>query len=116
MKLYRGMGMYPDETCFDPTRPSWLPYYVDTFGEEKCKLNEVLWGNKTGNTVPASQPGADPQTVDNTALACVAQGGEWDPSTNLCTVSPLGQFGQFLPWIVGGLVALTLLPAMWGRR
>lgn len=40
--LNRGMGMYPTNTdgtpnpCYDPNRPSWMPYWWDTWTEGKC--------------------------------------------------------------------------------
>jgi hypothetical protein len=111
-----GLGMYPDETCFDPTRPSWMPYWFDTFGEEACKANEFLWGNTTGNNAQPGQPGAAAATIQNAAAACASQGGSWDPSTNTCTPSPLGQFSAYLPWIFAGLGLVIVLPLVMGRR
>jgi hypothetical protein len=32
-----GMGMYPGDECYDPTRSSWLPYWLDTWTESLCK-------------------------------------------------------------------------------
>jgi hypothetical protein len=33
-----GVGEYPGFYCYDATRPSWLPFWLDTFGESACKL------------------------------------------------------------------------------
>lgn len=35
----RGIGEYPGYYCYDATRPSWLPYWIDDFSEEQCNLN-----------------------------------------------------------------------------
>lgn len=112
----RGVGMYPDETCFDPTRPGILPYYIDDFTEEACKFNELIYGNQTGNTAQPGTPGAAPQTNANAAAACASQGGSWDPSMMVCTPSPLGQFSAYLPWIFAGLGLVIVLPMVMGRR
>lgn len=111
----RGMGMYPGETCFDPTRPSWLAYYFDDFTETACKANELLWGNPTGNTA-APGPGAPVDTNKDAAAACAYSGGSWDLSTGICTPSPLGQFSSYLPWIFAGLGAMIVIPMFLGRR
>lgn len=112
----RGIGMYPDETCFDPTRPGFLPYWLDDFSETACKANELLFGNQTGNTAQPGTPGAAPATNANAAAACAYGGGSWDPSTGVCTPSVLGQLGQYLPWILAGLGVMIVLPMMLGRR
>jgi len=112
----RGMGMYPDETCFDPTRPSILPYWLDDFSETACKANLLLCGNPTCNTAAPGTPGAAPQTNANAAAACAAGGGSWDPSSNLCTPSLLGQYSSYLPWIFAALGVLLVIPMFEGRR
>jgi hypothetical protein len=35
----RGLGEYPGYYCYDANRPSWLPYWVDSFTEEQCNLS-----------------------------------------------------------------------------
>ncbi len=34
-----GLGEYPGYYCYDASRPSWLPYWIDTFTEEACNLS-----------------------------------------------------------------------------
>jgi hypothetical protein len=114
MIVRRGMGAYPDSSCFDPTRPALLPYWFDDFAEAACWDNQFLFGNPTGNTAQAGQPGAAATTIANAAAACAAQSGSWDPSTNICTPNPLGQMGQYLPWIVGGVLIIGFF--FGGRR
>ena len=98
-----GLGMYPDETCFDVTRPSWLPYWLDDLSESACKINELVSGNVTGNTTAASQLGADLTTVQNTQQACLDAGGSWDDASNICTPGILGTYGT---WVLAGAAAL----------
>jgi hypothetical protein len=38
-----GLGAYPTDPCYDPNRPSWLPYWLDDLTESDCKYpNGVL--------------------------------------------------------------------------
>lgn len=39
-----GFGAYPGDPCFDPDRPSWLPYWLDDFTESECKYNATSIG------------------------------------------------------------------------
>ncbi len=131
VRKVRGVGMKPDETCFDPQRPSWLPYVIDSLTESGCKMNELFYGNKTGNT---AQPGenksitnpdgsvsvvssADPATLANAMAACVVQAGTWDPALNVCRPS---QFSKFLSdyglYIGLGLAGVLVLPNLIGGR
>src|SRR5882672_5357557 len=90
----RGLSAYPDQACYDPQRPTWLPNWLDDLTESGCKVNLVMSGNTTGNT---SQPGtfttvtnpdgtqsvvaaADPAAVQNALATCVSRGGAWDPT------------------------------------
>ena len=103
------LGMYPDETCFDPTRSSWLPYWLDDLTESKCKMNLLVSGNTTGNTAQAGQPGADAQTVQNARAACVNAGGTWDDSASACSPSLWSQITLPMMLALGGLVAVIIL-------
>jgi hypothetical protein len=75
----QGLGVYPDHACFDPDRPAWLPYWVDTVGENACK-----WGFYPGarNTPPgpvAPTPRA-PQTPGQ-----MTDPGAWTPDDSAPT-------------------------------
>jgi hypothetical protein len=35
---FRGLGIYPGNPCYDPTRPTWVPYWWDTPSESGCKF------------------------------------------------------------------------------
>lgn len=65
-----GLGVYPDSPCYDPDRPSWMPYWLDTFGENACK-----WG---------FYPGADHGVIPNPPAPVLAappnpSGAGWTP-------------------------------------
>ena len=34
-----GLAAYPGDACYDPSRPAWLPYWLDDFTESDCKYN-----------------------------------------------------------------------------
>ena len=36
--ILRGVGAYPDDPYYDPGRPSWLPYWLDTPTESALKF------------------------------------------------------------------------------
>lgn len=37
------LAAYPTDPCYDPTRPTWLPYWFDDLTESDCKYpNGVL--------------------------------------------------------------------------
>ncbi len=110
-----GVGMYPDQTCFDPARPSWLPNWLDDLTESQCKLNLLASGNTTGNTAQANDPNADPATVANAQAACASSGGTWDADLSVCTPG-LGSLMGYIPWIVGGLALVLIAPSILSRR
>jgi hypothetical protein len=55
MATGRGMGQYPGDSCYNPDRPSWLPYWIDTFSEEACRYSETVHGAFV--SVPSNPPG-----------------------------------------------------------
>ena len=124
----RGVGTYPDETCFDAQRPSWLPYWLDDFTESGCKANELLFGNPTGNTAQpgtfqnvvqsdgttVAVPAASPAAVLNAQAQCANIGGTWNAALQSCTPGLASTFSGFIPWVVSGLALLFLLKG--GRR
>ncbi len=36
-----GLAEYPGYVCYDASRPSWLPNWLDTWGESVCKLKQA---------------------------------------------------------------------------
>jgi hypothetical protein len=101
----QGLGEYPDETCFDASRPSWLPYWLNDLTESQCEINLLLTGNTTGNTAQPGQAGVAASTLANAQAACTAGGGTWDPNAQVCN-NPLVQYG---PWLIGGALAIAFL-------
>lgn len=65
-----GLAAYPSDTCFyDPNRPSWLPYFIDTPTESQNKIACTLTGTPTTLTpIMWAVPGA---TAAGPALATV---------------------------------------------
>lgn len=37
-----GLGAYPEDAYFDPERPDWLPYWIDTPNESDMKWHTTL--------------------------------------------------------------------------
>lgn len=53
-----GLGLYPSDPCFQPTRDKWVPYWMDTNGEIRC-----LTSGRTFPLAPPPPPAA-PQTEE----------------------------------------------------
>jgi hypothetical protein len=74
----RGFGMYPtnadgtDNPCFDPNRPSWLPYWFDTPTESACKYGTTDF---TGQVAGAASSMAAPIGATAGGLLSGAVGG-----------------------------------------
>lgn len=108
-----GLGMYPDETCFDSSRPGWLPYWLDDLTESACFANEVLTGNQTGNTAQPGTPGVAAQTLSNAQNSCASSGGTWNDTLSVCQQGFIQQYGIYLAGAGVLLIAATILG---GRR
>lgn len=61
------LGLYPTtrdgepEPCFDPSRPSFYPYWWDTFEEGQCKYRDVpLIGKAIGGPALNPETGGTP--------------------------------------------------------
>ncbi len=54
----RGLAAYPTDPYYDPSRPSWLPYWIDTPTESEAKA--AYYANVAGINV-----GATPQQIAN---------------------------------------------------
>lgn len=76
------LGAYPTDPYYDPQRPSWLPYWIDTPTETEAKY-AFLFGVKPGQIVdpataypnpPAARPPAAPQTKEEMTVP-----GLWTP-------------------------------------
>ena len=50
---------YPDQAWYDPNRPVWLPYVIDSFTESARKYSVLLTGNPSSGSaadVNSTQP------------------------------------------------------------
>ena len=118
----RSLGEYPDQVCFDPSRPAILPYWINDLTESACEANLVLYGNTTGNT---AQPGqtttvtnpdgttsivsaAAPSTIANAQAACASSSGTWNATLNVCQTGFLSQYGLVIGLSAAALLVLTL--------
>lgn len=45
------LGAYPDQTYYDPNRPSWLPYFIDTPTESASKYGTTNVIGQMGGVV-----------------------------------------------------------------
>lgn len=61
----RGLAVYPGSPCYDPDRPSWLPYWIDDLSESGCKFQFYPGVTTLANppTPPAVPAPAAPQTA-----------------------------------------------------
>jgi hypothetical protein len=50
-RRHHGLSAYPTDPYFDPNRPAWLPYWVDTFDE-----NAQKWGLFPGANINQKYP------------------------------------------------------------
>lgn len=53
----RGLGLYPSDPCYDPNRPSILPYWIDDLTESACfyKSDSILGQTVTAGAYMAGQ-------------------------------------------------------------
>lgn len=78
-QLVRGLGLYPDEPCYDPARPSWLPYWLSSYTEEDCVIAK-FFGKYPGVTYnPDLYPSPPAPVAPSTPPAEVVVGGNVTP-------------------------------------
>ena len=84
----RGMGLYPTSPCFDPTRPGWLPYWIDTPSESGCKFQfyPSVTTLATPPTPPALAAPAAPQTLEQMTVP-----GAYSPTQSAIDTSAASQ-------------------------
>jgi hypothetical protein len=121
--------MDASSVCYDPSRPSWLPTWLDDFQESACKINMLACGNTTcgnpnagaeqaaaGSTVIAptgsgtSTSGGSLAVTNPSPTNCAAVGLVWDAGSQQCvSANPLT---GYLPWLIAaGALGLVVLVA-----
>lgn len=50
----QSLGAYPDQVWYDPTRPSWLPYWIDDFTESANKYGSTSITDQMAGVVGAA--------------------------------------------------------------
>ncbi len=111
-----GLGVYPgtptQEPCYDPNRPSWLPYWLDTFSEEECWLERSLGKNTVLNFGAPTSPPAPASSTDmltspdstgldtSAATAQINAWKDWYPTAIPDTVTPPSSLNTILAMVV----------------
>lgn len=128
----RGVGEYPGYYCYDPNRPSWLPYWLDDLTESSCKWNPgTVVGNIAACASGASSCNPPTAAQQNPALGgpgVVGQSAGPGVSNNpSCPMFQSYNFtdaqcefdatsGTFMVAVAGVLGLLVVAVAMGGRR
>lgn len=126
-------GTYYDINC--PNRCYVMGNVIDTslpsflgFGNKCWPCHNVcppgtVWDTNVDgcSAAPVAPNPVVPITELTPDQACAASGGTYDPNTGFCAPpTPLdtsvSKLVGYIPWVVGGLVAMTVLPALLGGR
>lgn len=114
MSYARGMGVYPDQPCYDPQRPTWMPYWLDDLTESSCKYpNGVLADLPQAGTNIAAVAGqavgggvADTLDAVGSGIVAATEGAAATASSDLTATG--GSTGLVLLGILGlGLLFLV---------
>lgn len=121
--MLKGLGAYPSDSYYDPDRPSWLPYWIDTLTESSLKwgaypgvttLDESAYGLPSSPPAPAAPsinelmgnwswtPGAM-QSASDLRYSQWASGGEAIPDPDM------PERTGFPFWLVIGVGAFLLI-------
>lgn len=111
--MSRGLAEYPGYYCYDANRPSWLPYWLDDFTEESCKLSPstiagnivaCTTGSPTCGTPPAPNPDVSGPGAGGPDLSSGDSTAGTQPIGNVLTDNPT------TTWLViGGVILLFLM-------
>lgn len=87
----RGLGADPSNPCYDPNRPSWMPYWLNDGNETAC-LNAA--GNPVSMWAQIQQAGVNPSFEPNPVIAQQTPGlpSGYNPQTG--TVASSNTTGQ----------------------
>lgn len=123
IKVNKGLGAYPTDPYYDPNRPSWLPYFIDTPTESEMKysfLYGVTPGQVTGEAyakIP-SPPTVSAPPIDTWATAPSSAGEASSTVSNILNQQVIDwqKLGRYainsnpnppagFPWLTVGLIA-----------
>lgn len=96
-----GLAAYPGDPCYDPSRPSWLPYSIDDIQEAECETGTSNWWSAGWSELGSQAAGA----VTSAASSAVSGAASGAASG----VTDLSLSGGLL---IGGAIALGLLVLM----
>lgn len=104
-----GLAAYPGDPCYDPSRPTWLPYWLDDFSESDCKYNASNIGGAVINAfgspdVVASNVGGVVGQGAGAAVSDLFGGVAQAGSSFFQNLSPTGIFGIFAVALGGFLL------------
>ena len=108
-----GMGAYPGTPCYDPARPTWLPYWFDDLTESDCKypngvLSDLPQAESNITGVVGQTAGATVADIVDAAAAGAASAGQGilaGGTNNLTT-------GGGVLLIAAGVIGFMFLMAM----
>lgn len=122
----RGVGEYPGYYCYDAARPSWLPYWLDSFSESTCKyspstiagnIKACVTGDPSCGTPTEAQANPD---LSGPGIAAPGELANVPTCTGLETLDVASNSCKFqfsTPILLGGgLFALAFALLMGGRR
>lgn len=110
-----GLAEYPGYVCYDATRPTWLPNWLDTFAESACKLRQA-----PGNVAACLNPLATNCAPDSWVNLNIASATpNYDPNVsgagivgadqpNNTPSGPLALNTNTLLWLAAGFAALMI--------
>ena len=93
-----GLAAYPGDPCYDPNRPSWLPYWLDEIQEGECETGTSNWWSAGWSELGGQAAGAV-----TSAASSVVSGAASGAASG---VSDLTLSGGLL---IGGVVACVAL-------
>jgi hypothetical protein len=113
-----GLGDYPTSVCYDPARPSLLPFALQDFQEIACNANLLLCGNTTcGNSTAAAEQAASGATViDPSTGQSVTVPGSIAVTNLTAQNAPFGAGLSWVPWAIGGLLGIVALTGFVGGK
>jgi hypothetical protein len=129
MMLRSGLGAYPTDSYYDPNRPSWMPYWLDTASEEALKFGLYPGVNSLKPlptpVAPVPQPPAgaldytpggsstsidlDPATTTPNWFGAAAQTMDTAAKQIAEEKKAAGASLGMLPWIAAGVVVVLIL-------
>lgn len=78
LHLQSGLGLYPQNACFQPNRPSWLPYWWPTTGEYACVVSGRGFSLASNPPPPPAAPQTEEEMLSWTPEDIYATEQQWE--------------------------------------